>query len=94
MLKINEYFDGKVKSIALNNAKGKSTIGVMDIGEYEFGTSSVERMTVISGVLIVKLPESKAWKPYKAGETFIVAAGQKFGVKVEEQTAYICRYES
>ena len=93
MLKTNEYFDGKVKSIALNNAQGVSTIGVMDIGEYEFATSSKEYMTVISGVLIVKLPESQTWKHYKDGETFIVEAGQKFGVKVEEQTAYICKYE-
>lgn len=94
MLKTNEYFKGKVKSIALKNAQGTSTIGVMDIGEYEFGTSTVEHMTVISGVLSVKLPDNQTWKPYKAGETFIVASGQKFGVKAEEQTAYICRYES
>lgn len=93
MLKTNEYFDGKVKSIALNNARGTSTIGVMDIGEYEFGTSTVEHMTVISGTLIVKLPQAQDWKHFKAGETFIVAANQKFGVKAEEQTAYICRYE-
>lgn len=93
MLKTNEYFDGRVKSIALKNAKGTSTVGVMDIGEYEFGTSTVEHMTVISGALIVKLPESQTWKSYKAGETFIVAADQKFGVKAEEQTAYLCRYE-
>ncbi|MCB5262754.1 MAG: pyrimidine/purine nucleoside phosphorylase [Candidatus Cloacimonetes bacterium] len=93
MLNTNEYFEGRVKSIALKNAHGASTVGVMDIGEYEFGTSSIEHMTVISGVLMVKLPESKAWKQYKATETFIVAANQKFGVKAEEQTAYLCRYE-
>ena len=42
MLTVNEYFDGKVKSIGLNNASGKNTVGVMDIGKYEFGTSPVQ----------------------------------------------------
>jgi len=93
MLKSNEYFEGKVKSIALNNSIGNLTVGVMDIGEYEFGTSTVEYMTVVAGVLIVKLPGETDWKPYKAGETFIVAANTKFQLKVEEQTAYLCRYE-
>ena len=39
MLSVNEYFEGKVKSIGFNNAEGKVTAGVMEIGEYEFGTA-------------------------------------------------------
>lgn len=93
MLSINEYFEGKVKSIALSNTLGKSTVGVMDIGEYEFGTSTVEYMTVISGTLIVKLPGAADWRSYGPNETFFVAANEKFQLKVEEQTAYLCRYE-
>ncbi len=93
MLAVNEYFGGKVKSIGLNNAKGKSTVGVMDIGDYEFGTSTVEYMTVVSGALEVLLPDAKEWKLFSAGETFIVAANTKFQLKVAEQTAYLCRYE-
>lgn len=93
MLTVNEYFSGKVKSIALENQLGKSTVGVMDIGDYEFGTSTVEYMTVISGALAVMLPGASDWKTYGAGETFIVAADQKFQLKVAEQTAYLCRYE-
>ncbi len=53
MFTINEYFDGKVKSIAFQNKQGNFTVGVMDIGEYEFGTNTIERMTVISGELII-----------------------------------------
>ncbi len=93
MLSTNEYFEGKVKSIALKNTKGSSTIGVMDIGEYEFGTSTVEYMTVISGALTVKLPGSEKWDTYEANDNFVVPANEKFQLKVEEQTAYICRYE-
>jgi len=49
MFKVNEYFEGKVKSIAFENSEGKFTSGVMAPGDYEFGTTSVEIMTVVSG---------------------------------------------
>lgn len=93
MLKTNSYFDGKVQSIALQNAGGNFTVGVMDIGEYEFGTSTVEYMTVVSGVLTVLLPDEVEWKDYGPYDTFIVPANAKFKLKVAEQTAYLCRYE-
>ncbi|MDI9528497.1 MAG: pyrimidine/purine nucleoside phosphorylase [Candidatus Cloacimonadota bacterium] len=93
MLKVNEYFEGKVKSIAVENAQGKSTVGVMDVGEFEFGTNTIEHMTVITGLLTVLLPNATEWKDYQAGETFVVPANTKFKLKVPQQTAYLCRYE-
>ncbi|SBT19421.1 hypothetical protein MGA5115_03586 [Marinomonas gallaica] len=92
-LQVNSYFDDAVKSIALENAEGTSTVGVMSIGEYEFGTSQREYMSVVSGSLTVLLPDATEWKTYAKGDTFIVEANQKFGVKVAEVTAYLCRYE-
>ena len=93
MLKVNEYFEGKVKSRAVENAQGKSTVGVMDVGEFEFGTNTIEHMTVITGLLTVLLPNATEWKDYQAGETFVVPANTKFKLKVPQQTAYLCRYE-
>ncbi|NMD12602.1 MAG: pyrimidine/purine nucleoside phosphorylase [Candidatus Cloacimonetes bacterium] len=93
MLKVNEYFEGKVKSIAVENAQGKSTVGVMDVGEFEFGTNTIEHMTVITGLLTVLLPNATEWKDYQAGETFVVPANTIFKLKVPQQTAYLCRYE-
>lgn len=92
-LTVNSYFDNQVKSIALDNRDGTSTVGVMAIGEYEFGTSQREYMTVVSGALTVKLPGESEWTIFAKGETFIVEANLSFHVKVEETTAYLCRYE-
>jgi hypothetical protein len=50
-------------------------------------------MMVISGILTVLLPDSKDWKIYGKGESFLVPADKKYRVKVSEQTAYYCRYE-
>ncbi len=93
MFNTNEYFDGKVKSIAFENEEGKATMGVMAPGEYEFGTATVEYMTVVSGEMQVQLPGETAWKSYKPYETFIVEKDVKFRVKMEVQTAYKCIYK-
>ncbi len=92
MLKTNEYFDGKVKSIAFQTKDLPATVGVMSIGEYRFDTSQRETMSVISGALTVKLPNKDDWRTFNAGESFIVEAGQFFDLKVEIETAYLCTY--
>ena len=69
------------------------TVGVMAIGEYEFGTSQKEVMTVVSGCLTVKLPGSEDWNDYSAGDNFTVAANQSFQLRVAVETAYLCTYE-
>ncbi|HNW43458.1 MAG TPA: pyrimidine/purine nucleoside phosphorylase [Elusimicrobiales bacterium] len=92
MFKTNQYFDGKVQSIAFTADTGAATTGVMAPGEYEFGTAKKEIMTVTSGRLTVKLPGETAWRDFPKGSTFTVAPNQKFQLKVAEDTAYLCLY--
>ena len=93
MFKVNEYFDGKVKSIGFQSATLPATVGVMAPGEYEFGTSQKEVMSVISGALTVKLPGNQSWQVFAEGESFEVEANAKFQLKVAVDTAYLCTYE-
>ncbi|MFO7721882.1 MAG: pyrimidine/purine nucleoside phosphorylase [Bacteroidales bacterium] len=93
MIKVNEYFDGRVKSLALETAECPATIGVMKAGEYVFGTSTVEYMTVTAGVMDVLLPGDTEWKTYHPFETFIVEKDVKFQVRVNADTAYLCLYK-
>ena len=92
MLDTNEYFDGNVKSIGFKTSTLPATVGVMEIGEYEFGTSEKETMTVVSGALTVMLPNAPDWKTFNQGDNFIVDANEKFQLKVETATAYLCVY--
>jgi uncharacterized protein YaiE (UPF0345 family) len=92
MLKVNEYYDGQVKSIAFKTPEGPATVGVMAKGEYEFGTSAKEILTILSGNVTVKLPGSGVWKDFKESETFVVETGQKFQLKISDDVAYICLY--
>lgn len=93
MFNVNEYFDGKVKSIAFQSETLPATVGVMAPGEYEFGTSQKETMTVVSGSLTIQFPETTEWVTFTQGQAFDVAANVRFGVKVSVETAYLCTYE-
>jgi purine/pyrimidine-nucleoside phosphorylase len=93
MFNVNEYFGGAVKSIAFQSETLPATIGVMAKGEYEFGTSQKEYMTVVSGSLTVVLPGSNSAETFAAGQTFIVEANQRFKVSADVETSYLCKYE-
>lgn len=93
MINVNEYFDGTVKSLGYTSADGKSTIGVIESGEYEFGTSSHETMVVIEGELVALLPGEAEWKGFTNGQSFEVPANASFKVKASGQTSYLCKYK-
>lgn len=93
MFKINQYFEGKVASIAFQGEQLPATVGVMAPGNYEFGTSQHEVLTVISGELRVKLPGHDSWQEFAAGKHFSVPANSKFQLQVTRDTAYLCTYE-
>ncbi|HOF34577.1 MAG TPA: pyrimidine/purine nucleoside phosphorylase [Spirochaetota bacterium] len=91
MLKVNEYFDGKVKSVAFSNSEGKATSGVISRGTYEFSTSSEELMKVTSGKLNVLMGDHSG--VYSTGESFVVPANSKFTVTADEECSYVCFYK-
>ena len=93
MLKVNEYFEGNVKSIAFQTTECPATAGVMLPGEYEFGTTSEEYVTVVSGVMTVKLQGEKEFRDYKPYDTFIVPRDTSFQLKIAADAAYVCLYK-
>ncbi len=93
MFDVNEYFDGNVKSLAFTAGDDKATMGVMAEGNYEFGTDTIEHMTLISGEMSVKLPNEEDWRDIKINETFIIDANDSFKLKIGCDTAYLCIYK-
>lgn len=92
MFETNEYFDGKVKSIAFQTETLPATVGVMAPGDYVFNTGEKEKMVVVSGSLTIKLAADSSETTYTAGESFDVEANSSFDVKVSVETAYLCIY--
>ena len=92
MFNINQYFEGKVASISHEGTEGRATVGVIAPGEYNFDTSTIEIMTIISGEMKVMLPGENEWKVYKKFESFRVEKGVNFKVSVDSDTPYHSLY--
>ncbi len=92
MLQHNGYFDGKVQSVGFQRNGRRATVGVVDVGEFHFGTDAPERMTVISGELQARLPGETTFRPFPAGTAFEVPAKSGFDVRAVEPAAYLCEF--
>ncbi|PMH43138.1 hypothetical protein BCU68_03880 [Vibrio sp. 10N.286.49.B3] len=88
----NTYFSGGVKSLGFSQKETESSVGVMDVGEYTFGTSAPEKMTVVKGSLTIKRVGDDDWVTFVCGEYFEIASNSSFDVKVVTPTAYLCEY--
>lgn len=92
MFDVNEYFDGKVKSIAFHGENKPVTVGVMAAGQYVFNTAEKEKMTVITGELIIVFDGDTETQTFVAGQSFDVSADSRFKVSVPADCAYLCEY--
>lgn len=90
----NSYFDAAVQSVASERHGRKFSVGIISKGTYHFGTDAAERMTVISGLLKVKIDgtSSSEWVTFPAGTNFEVGPKSGFDVTAEEDSAYQCEY--
>jgi uncharacterized protein YaiE (UPF0345 family) len=88
----NRYFDDAVQSIAFERDGARQSVGVMAAGDYHFGTDAPERMTVVQGELVVRLPGSDDWQAFGAGTAFEVPGASGFDLQVAAPTAYLCEY--
>ncbi len=92
MLKHNSYFEGRVQSVGYERNGRRATVGVVDVGEFHFGTDAPERMTVLSGELWAKLPGEAAFRAFPAGTVFEVPGKSGFDVKAAAPAAYLCEF--
>jgi uncharacterized protein YaiE (UPF0345 family) len=89
----NVYFDGKVTSRTIEFFDGEiKTLGIMQPGEYEFGTDKAELMEITRGSLMLQLAGDKGWTSVQSGDSFSVPAKSRFKVVVSEMTDYVCSY--
>ena len=92
MFKVNEYFDGKVKSISFQSARGAATTGAMAAGEYEFNTGKPETMVITAGSADVQLKGETTWTRYGAGGSFDVTGNSSFRIRLTADATYLCYF--
>jgi uncharacterized protein YaiE (UPF0345 family) len=87
------YFEDKVQSLGFERNGRKTSVGVLDVGEYHFGTAAAERMSIISGSVSVRLDGTAVTRDYAAGTCFEVPANSGFDIHtVDGPVAYLCEY--
>ena len=91
-LQHHSYFDDAVQSLGFARDGARLSVGVMDVGAYHFGTDAPERMTVVHGELVVRLPGTDGWQTFGAGTAFDVPGASGFDLRVAAPTAYLCEY--
>jgi uncharacterized protein YaiE (UPF0345 family) len=91
-MKHNTYFEGKVQSLGVNTPEGYATVGVMEPGKYTFKTDSEEHITIIAGMMKVKLPGG-SWRQFFEKDLFIIQPNVSFEVDVSADVAYIFYYK-
>jgi len=92
MFKLRKYHGDRVQSLTYEKDNQAASVGIMDVGEYEFGAVDKETTTVTSGKIWVRVGDSDEWVPYEKGETFVVPAHRNFKMKVDEISTYLCFY--
>lgn len=93
--KANVYFDGKVVShTVLFKDSSKKTVGLIYPGAFTFNTDNPERMEITVGNCQVRRADEDQWKPYSAGQSFMVPGKSFFEISVSEGILeYICSFE-
>jgi uncharacterized protein YaiE (UPF0345 family) len=92
MIKLNEYIEGKVKSLSFEINGVEYTTGVMVPGEYSFNTKKEEHITVTVGEFEIRR-HGTDWKRMRSGETIVIPASSTFDLKISKAASYVGMYK-
>ncbi len=91
MIKVNQYYDGNIKSLGSARSGQAFTVGIIEPGEYTIPTTTEEHVSIMLGNCRVKIT-GKDWMDVKEEDNFIVPAGSEISFDVKETVAYLCLY--
>ena len=91
MITVNEYLEGKVKSLGFELEGTRYTAGVLMPGEYSFDTEEQEHITVTVGEFEIRPPGAN-WKTVTTGDAIVIQANSAFDLRVKKPASYICVY--
>lgn len=92
MISVNEYENGRAKSLGFESNGQAYTAGVVEPGRYRFSTSQEEHLTVSLGSIRFKLPDGSD-QTLAAGQKIIIPPGVEFELEAGETSSYICAYK-
>jgi uncharacterized protein YaiE (UPF0345 family) len=91
MINVNEYFEGRIKSLGFELKGTPYTAGVLLPGEYTIDTEKEEHITATVGEFEIRPPGSD-WKTTAIGDTIVIPSNASFELRLKESASYICMY--
>jgi hypothetical protein len=91
MTKHNTYFDGSIQSLGFERNGRRTTVGVVQPGDWHFDTAGPERMSVVSGELHARVAGGD-WRHYPVGTAFEIPGKTGFDIRALLPAAYVCEF--
>jgi len=92
MIKVNEYFNGSLKSLESSIDGKRFTVGIFLPGHYPVTTGAEEHVTVTVGSIEVQVPGEEC-KTLQRGETIVLPPKSDVRFLVRKPASYICFYK-
>jgi uncharacterized protein YaiE (UPF0345 family) len=93
MYKLKKYHGDLVQSLEFEIKGKQASIGIVGVGEFDFGTINAETIKVTNGCISVWHEENNRWIEVNANEEFRIPAQANYKLKAKEISTYICFYE-
>jgi uncharacterized protein YaiE (UPF0345 family) len=88
----NSYYEGRVQSLGFPTEHGDATSGVLEPGQYNFGTAHRrETIKVVHGIL----KDDRTGQQYCAEPTpqvLVINEGEEIKLSCDNHVAYVCYY--
>jgi uncharacterized protein YaiE (UPF0345 family) len=91
MISVNDYFEGRIKSLDFALKGIPYTAGVLLPGDYTIATEKEEHITATVDEFEIHPPGSD-WKAMAIGDTIVIPSNTSFELKLKEPASYICMY--
>ena len=93
MYKLRKYHGDRVQSLTYEKDRKAASVGIMAVGNYEFGALANEHYTVTSGRIFLWNEKNEKWDPFVPFETFMIPVNTNFKLKIEEISTFLCVYK-
>ncbi len=93
MIKLKKYHGDLVQSLGFEQDRIQASIGVVGIGEFDFGTMHAETIKVTSGEISVWHEKANEWIKLAENQSYKVPAHCNYKLKADKMSSFICFYE-
>jgi uncharacterized protein YaiE (UPF0345 family) len=91
MIRVNEYCEGKIKSLGFQLEGIDYTVGLMLPGNYTFNMEIEGHITGVWGEFEIK-HEGGDWGVVRPGDTIVITRNSTVNYRIKKPASYVCKF--